>query len=181
MKSKLNVFKNYPYTKYYYLTHPWVWFKHTFQNLRDAWQRATKGYACSDIWDLDHHLLRLLSTTLRDLAANGDSYPGNEPFETPEKWETWLTNMATRFEALQTDWAETRNEYEKTYFKAMKDYHTWSYPHPNITTTFTYIDEDIKELHDKWIARVNELNAAQQEETIAVFTELAEHLYRLWT
>ena len=181
MKSELNVFKDYPYSKRYYLTHPWVWFKHTFDNFRAAWQRATKGYCNGDVWDVDHHWLRIMPAMLNELAEKGIGYPGIEPFDTPEKWKAWLHVIGKRLEALQDDWAETCNEYEKAYFKAIDEYHTWSYPHPNITTTSTYTDEDIKELHDKWLNRVNELNELQREETIAVFTELAEHLYQLWT
>jgi len=31
----LNVLKDYPYSKKYYLLHPWKFFKHTYCNIKD--------------------------------------------------------------------------------------------------------------------------------------------------
>lgn len=176
---ELNVLKYYPYRKRYYLTHPWKFISQTFDNFRAGWQRIVKGYANRDVWDLDHYWLDILSHELRFLAENGSAYPGTEPFETPEKWHQWLNGIADRLDALQEDWAESRNEYEQQYFKAMEEYRTVSFTDTGAIIT-TYNDDDIKELHDRWLARMDELNEAQMQETIDVFEELGRHWYLLW-
>ena len=88
--------------------------------------------------------------------------------------------MADTLRELQDDWAESRNEYEKTYFKAMNERRAATY-NSNGNISVTYNDDDIKELHDKWLARVHELNEQQQELTIKTFTEIGRHLYQLWS
>ncbi len=165
----LNVFKDYPYSKHYYITHPWKIITHTWDNLRAAWQRATKGYANRDVWDADHYILSLLPSVLRALKdAEFGSYPGQEPFETPEKWAAWLQEMAAKFESLQEDWAETRNEYDKLYFDALQGQRN------------STIDIDITALRKKWLARLEELNQEQSNFTIKTFEELGRYLYYLW-
>jgi len=182
MKYDLNTLTEFSYSKRYILTHPWVLIRQAWRNICNAWQRATKGYCTADAYNMDSYLLAIMPQMLEDLRDDPcGAYPGNEEFPTPESWEQWLTNLANTLRELQDDWAESRNEYEKQYFKAMEDYHTWSCPHPNITTTSTYNDEDIKELHDKWLNRVQELNQQQAELTIKTFTEIGRHLYTLWS
>lgn len=177
----LNVFKDYPYSKHYYITHPWKIIIHTWDNLRAAWQRATKGYANRDVWDADHYILSLLPNVLCALKdAEVGSYPGQEPFETPEKWAAWLQEMAVKFESLQEDWAETRNEYDKPYFHALEEHRRVRRADPSIVRYDTYNDEDLEMLHDKWLARVNELNQEQKDFTIKTFEELGRYLYFLW-
>lgn len=177
MKSKLNVLNDYPYSKHYYITHPWKFFAHMWDNWRAAWHRITKGYCASDIWDFDHYLTTLLPAMLRELADNSIGYPGVEPFETPEKWKDWLLGMADKLELLQEDWAETRNEYEELYFHAL-DLHRKA--DPSTATYDTYNDEDIEKLRKKWLARINELNYEQQAFTIKTFEELGRYLRLLW-
>lgn len=181
MKSELNVLKDYPCRTRYYLLRPWVWIRHTFDNFRAAWQRATRGYSVSDVWDIDHHWLRLMPAMLRELAEKGQSYPGREPFETPEKWESWLNEQADILESLQEDWAETKNEYEEEYFHALESHRRVRRSNPDSVTYDTRNDEDIEALHDKWLARVQELSDQQKETTIKVFSELGRHLYQLWS
>ena len=55
---KMNVFTFYPYAWRYYLTHPWVFFKHCFRNFKMVWQRATKGYCDYDVWDFNISFLK---------------------------------------------------------------------------------------------------------------------------
>lgn len=184
MKYDMNVLKEFSYGKRYILTHPWILVRQAWRNLCNAWQRATKGYCKADAYNMDAYLLAIMPQMLEDLRDDPcGAYPGNDEFPTPESWETWLTNMANTLRELQDDWAESRNEYEKTYFKAMHEYHTVSFKNDDGTTVVcsTYNDDDIKELHDKWLARIEELNKQQQELTIKTFTEIGRHLYQLWS
>ena len=181
MKNSLNTLKDFPLSRIYYIKHPWKIFSHAWDNCKAAWQRATKGFAASDVWDLDHYLLTLLPAMLRKLADEGMSYPGIAPFETPEKWETWLREMADKLESLQEDWAETRNEYDEPYFHALEEHRRVRRADPSIIRYDTYNDEDLEILHDKWLARVNELNQEQKDFTIKTFEELGRYLGFLWS
>ena len=116
-----NVF-SWPYSRIYYLTHPWKWFAQLWKNLKCGWQRATKGYCDYDVWNMDSWLLELLPPMLRELANDPvGAYPGVEPFETPEKWHYWLLKMAVRFLELQDDWTESRNEYDEEYMRLIDE------------------------------------------------------------
>jgi hypothetical protein len=61
-------------------------------------QRATRGWADCDTWDIDGYLTRVLPPMLTYLADHGCSYPSFPPFETPEKWSEHLLGLATRIE-----------------------------------------------------------------------------------
>lgn len=76
--------------------------------------------------------------------------------------------MAIKFESLQEDWAETRNEYDKLYFDALQEQRN------------STIDIDIEALRKKWLARLEELNQEQSDFTIKTFEELGRYLYYLW-
>ena len=169
----LNIF-TWPYRKRYYLTHPWEWFRTLFRNIRAAFQRIRCGYCSYDVYDLDHWLLDILPPMLRDIANSEiGAYPGIEPFETPEKWKAWLLDLAARFEELQTDWAETRNEYEEEHSKALNDARV-------IQGNVIQYGDIPQELHDKWLARIQELNEEQQKATVEAFKIMSEHFYQLW-
>ena len=181
MKYDTNVLKEFGYSKRYILTHPWILVRQAWRNLRNAWQRATKGYCKADAYNMDAYLLAIMPQMLEDLRDDPcGAYPGNDEFPTPESWEQWLTKMADTLRELQDDWAESRNEYEKQYFKAMNERRTVAHNNDG-NISVTYNDDDIKELHDKWLARVHELNEQQQELTIKTFTEIGRHLYQLWS
>jgi len=134
----LNVFK-WSFRPRYYLTHPWKWIKELFNNIRAAWMRATKGYCYSDCWNFNSYFCAVVPLILRHMADYGMGYPGGEPFDTKEKWETWLHEMANKIERLDyDDWMEDLNEYSKDYEKTFED-DFYKEKHPNgpfITTTY---------------------------------------------
>ena len=173
----LNIF-TWPYRKRYYLTHPWEWFRTLFRNIRAAFQRIRRGYCSYDVYDLDHWLLDILPPMLRDIANSEiGAYPGVEPFETPEKWKAWLLDLAARFEELQTDWAETRNEYEEEHSKALNGARV---DLAKVNGCYVHYGEIPPELHAKWLARIQELNEEQQKATEEAFKIMSEHFYQLW-
>lgn len=74
-----------------------------FHNLKYAWQRAIRGYCDRDIWNLDIFYSDLFYQTLNKLADDTNDYPGIEPWETPEKWEEYLREMASLFKSCEKD------------------------------------------------------------------------------
>ena len=106
--NKLNVFNN-PYYKWYY---PQYWHKNIrmfFRSIKYAYQRITRGWADCDTWDLDSYYLDLFHDTLTYLAEHHMGYPGNDEFDTDEKWTAYLKEMAQKFYQ-----ANESNEYYDT-------------------------------------------------------------------
>jgi len=62
-----------------------------------AYQRATRGFADMDTWDMDSWLLNLFHDSLYYLADNHCGYPGNEQFPDDESWTKYLKEMADKF------------------------------------------------------------------------------------
>jgi hypothetical protein len=68
-----------------------------FRSFKYAYQRATRGWANCDTWDLDDYLEHVISGTLNYLADNHWGYPGNEKFPDDETWTKYLKDMAQKF------------------------------------------------------------------------------------
>ena len=178
----LNVFY-WSYSKRYYLLHPWKWIEDLGYNIKAAYQRAVHGYADRDLFSWDSWFLSIAPAMLKEIAAcKCGGYPGIFPFETPEKWETWLQSIAARLEALQEQWTETRNEYDEPYFDMLEKYRVETNENGNHIIKYEGYknDTELEYLWQKWLNRSKELNEQQYEETKAVFVELAAHLYQIW-
>lgn len=175
----LNVLIDFPYTKRYYLLHPWKWFKHLFINIKDFWLRGTKGYTYSDVWNFDSWFCSVVPPMLRHMAEYGSAYPGVEPFGTPEEWHTWLNKMADDIEHIQCDiWYDINNEYAKEYHQSFED-EFYEKEHPNVTVTFsnTMPRDEVRKLYYE---KSKELNKSRQAALNAVFKEFSTHFDCLW-
>lgn len=178
----LNVYKDFPYSRRYYLTHPWKWIRHCLDNISSGFSRAKKGYCFSDIADFDQWLLTILPAMLKEIADKDISFPGQEPFETAEKWSQWLKSLAEDFAALQDDWAETKNEYEEPYHELMRQWRIETIDENGMKTT-RFVgtnDQKTQELKKLWMERSLSLQRQQQLATDKAFTKLAQHLYKIW-
>ena len=174
----MNLFK-FPMRLRYYLTKPWRFFRELYYSFKYAWQRATKGYSYYDSMDMDDFLLHVIPGMLRDI-ANGDSFPGIEPFETYEKWQDYCNSLADVFESLQEEnWSEGRNEWQDKFDAAFATLHPPL--HPNITTTIEYVPtEEANKICKMYFEREKELAAERQKLIEDTFTELGRNLTKLW-
>ena len=155
----MNVFRAY-FRPSYYILHPIKFFKHVWWDLKGAYRRIKYGYAYIDSNEFCEWFLNIVPAMLRSV-ANGDSYPGVEPFETYEKWQSYLTNLATRFEELQEENWEKQNEYADEFFRISEIMRheerlengglriTWSDEPDYEVLTKKYFDR-CKELNDEW-------------------------------
>lgn len=66
-------------------------------------QRASRGWADNDCWNTDGYVTNILSGMLLHLADNNHAYPGMPPWETPEKWDAHLRDLAARLRAWNND------------------------------------------------------------------------------
>lgn len=175
---ELNIW-TWPFRFEWYLRHPWEWFAHLWQNIKCSWQRITKGYCDRDLWNFDKWILETFAEMFDEFARESEGYPGIEPFETPEKWESWLKDIAVRLKRLQTDWAEEFNEYEDDWRKVM-NVNTIKYKNENGMPCVKFEPNGNEELIEKWRNRFKELEQEQDKETRIVFEEIGKNLYRLW-
>ena len=91
-----NVFKK-GYVPWRYLTN-WPTNIHCFfRNFKWAWQRATRGYADTDVWDMYGWLLNVLSDAINYLAEHHMGWPGNEQFPEDMNWTEYLKQIAQLF------------------------------------------------------------------------------------
>jgi hypothetical protein len=95
-----------------------------FRRYKWAYQRAKRGYADCDIWDMDSWLLTLFHDSLNHLADNHCGWPGNEDFPEDEDWTKYLKEMAQLFYQAQES-----NEYYPT--PEGDKWSAWLDEHPN--------------------------------------------------
>lgn len=161
---------NFPYRKRYYLTHPWKWFGQIGRNIRAAYNRTTKGYCSWDWMDLDSWFITVIPMMLRDMAMYGCAYPANGPFDTPEKWKSWLNRMADQLTYLQNE--DNGNEYYEQFIKIL--YKT------NSVDIQTEKTEEEQEIKNKYIKRSYEVEEEHRKLFKETMLELIEHWDCLW-
>ena len=68
----------------------------TFRWIKWSWQRAFRGYADCDWWNIDGYFYETTVPLLRILKENRHGYPGSL---TDKKWDSILDRMIKAFEA----------------------------------------------------------------------------------
>lgn len=165
--NKLTVW-DWSYSKTYYLRHPLMWLKELKWNIQAAHQRATKGYCDTDWRNFDMWFKHVAPQMLRDMAMYGHAYPGCEPFDTPEKWHSWLHRMADQITYCQDE--DNGNEYYKPYINMLK----------SINIMKDGDNPEVKELSKKYYDRYLEVTKEQDELFKKTMYELLEHWEALW-
>jgi len=74
-----------------------------FRQFKWAYQRATRGFADCDVWNMDNWLLDVIPGALKQLADNHYGWPGTEQFPEPEDWTQYLKDMAQKFYSAKED------------------------------------------------------------------------------
>ena len=177
----MNVLTDFGYSVRHYITHPWKFFKDAHYNLKNAWQRITKGYCDMDAYNMDNWIINVFPPMLRTIADKGCAYPGSEPFDAPEKWHEWLHKIADEIEKCKEDGVEGQNEYAKQFEEAcyraaraeIKDERGF------ISSSFNFTSED-DEVRKKYFQRFDQLNKEREERIRWVFEELGKHFDCLW-
>lgn len=98
----MNVFK-YGVAPWRHPANWWSNIKVFFRHFKWAYQRATRGFADCDVWNLDSSILEYLSGTLNHLADYHWGYPGDERFPTDKSWTEFLKDMAQKFYQANED------------------------------------------------------------------------------
>lgn len=80
--------------------------------LRGAWQYLTKGYADSELWNLDTTIARFLLPRVRRFASNTHSYPSEL---TEQQWAEILNEIRIALEVAAKGeyWDLSKEEHER--------------------------------------------------------------------
>ena len=160
----------------FYLRKPWKFFEDAWLNLKAAWQRATRGWADRDTWNLDSYLLEILPEMIDYLREHTHGYPGEyNGFPTPESWDNYLREeIIIPLQNAREEQVVQKNEYEEELF---------SYPMEFVKeeNNFTPIHfTEPEELRKKWCEREKEISEWRQKELEKAFTAMAKYFYHLW-
>ena len=91
-----NVFK-YGWMPWRYPRNWWGNIKLGFRQWKWAYQRATRGFADCDVWNMDGWLLDIIPGALNQLAEYHCGWPGDKQFPNDEDWTQYLKDMAQKF------------------------------------------------------------------------------------
>ena len=160
----------------FYLYHPQEIFRHTYLNIKAAWQRITRGWADADTWDLDHYLLEILPEMLEYLRLNSHGFPGPERgFPTFEDWSVFLRDeIIEHMKNAREDQTVQINE-----FQAEMDKYPITIEKDEQGNSVVKINEP-DELRKKWFAREVEISKWRQEEIEKALTSLAKVWFECW-
>jgi len=172
----LNVFKDYRgYSRRWMITHPWLYFKYGYYNLKAAWQRATKGYADRDVWDIDTWFLQVFPAMLKQLSQNTNGHPCS--FKSYEEWTEFLYQLAMDFEKCQDDEGNDENEYYEDYMKSLDDI-KWKRDENGCLTWDTHEHHD--EISKLYFDRMKETSEERQKLLEDCFARTGKNLYAMW-
>jgi L-rhamnose mutarotase len=116
-----------------------------------------------DWFNMDQLMIRTLPPMLRDLSKNGHGYPANAIFDSREKWQSWLNEMASELEKCTEEYQDSQNEY-------------W----PEFSATLGTSEHYDPEISQKFAKRMVELQNESKERAKRVLSELGEHFFCLW-
>lgn len=165
----LNVFKDYRgYARRWMLKHPWLYFKHCYYNLKAAWQRATRGFADRDIWDMSAWFLQVFPAMLKQLSQSTNGHPIN--FNSYEEWTEFLYQLAMDLEKCQDDEGNDENEYYDKYIKSLNNikYENGHMIFPN------------NEISKLYFNRMKELSEERQKLFEDCFDRITKNLRAMW-
>lgn len=161
----MNILKNYPYAKGYYLTRPWKIVSQTFRNIKFAWQRITKGYCEYDYWNIDCYLLKLLPELFDDFRRNLHGHPCSF---TEEEWDNFLLKEVIEpLRNARDDQNVEINEFEEKIHDYFKD------------KPLTDMDCP-QDLWDNYMTRENEITNWRDKQMRKGFVAIITEFWSFW-
>lgn len=117
--KELNVLTYFPYSRRYYIFHPWAFITQIFRNLCAAYSRATRGYCYGDMWSMDRHWDLLLEAMLTDFTESAVGWPESKEFPTFEDYQFFLhsqANLLHEMNRMDIDDYEKKETLRKQFF-----------------------------------------------------------------
>lgn len=149
----------------YYLRNPFILFRDVRLMVRNVKMRIKRGWCPSDAWEWHYWFGTVAPEMFRYLAEHGMTYPGNDEFDTPEKWHDWLNSVADVIEYASNE-EDDENEYRKLFSQAMNSV--------GVSTL------DKMEIKDKYIEREEEIAFNRQLSIEDAMSQIGKNYFQLW-
>ena len=169
----MNVFK-YGWMPWRHPANWWGNIKLFFRQFKWAGQRATRGFADCDVWNLDSSILNYLHGTLNFLAENHWGYPANDKFSTDESWTEFLKDMAQKF--YQANGCNN-------YYPTPKEEEWWNYiSQRHLDQPFKDYPEDEKltELKEAMLEEDHENQIMRERDFAEAWSLIGDNIWSLW-
>ena len=175
----MNVFKG----NYLPWRRPTAWLSNIcsfFRRFKWAWQRATRGFADCDIWNLDNTILNYLSGTLKYLADNHWGWPGDEHFPTDEDWTQFLRDMSQKFYQANecNDFYPTPKEYEWWEW-SKEQVRKWEEENINGIKLYKYLPDD-NPFREDMLKEKRENDLKREHDFAEAWAAIGEVFWDLW-
>ena len=167
MKSDCSVFKYFPYRPRYYLRHPFEWIGDKWRALKWAKQRAIRGYADCDIWNMDSWFSSVVPEMLEQLAEEANGWPDGK-FETFGEWQQWLRDTAAAIKMMREEEQDAINPYWPAYQEELGN---WQYTEKGYAPS---------ELSHKYQAEASRIAEAMQEKFEQAMISFSKNFHCLW-
>ena len=132
-----------------------------FYRLKWAWQRATRGYCDSDLYDLYSYYAGLMINSLNEFA---EKTPGGPWGLSKEEWKTSIKEIATLL-------AESEEERD---FEC-PEYKIWKEVSEKHKTT-----PEAEEARENWVAACKKEYSRRETAKNKAFDLLKKHFWHLW-
>lgn len=181
-KNKLSVWST-PYRKSYYWTHPWKWIHCIYWNIRNFIHRGQYGYAYVDVWNWYFWWMTVGAEGLRYLADHGQSYPGNDKWDTPEKWHDYLTALADKMQWCADSFdiaGHQENEYYQMHEEIIRNRMERAKDDDGYFCTRVNATPEEEDILKRYYKREEELVKDDDVKRNEIFREIGENLGRFW-
>ena len=138
------------YSKRYYLTHPWKFFRDLWRGIIESYRRIRYGWCHSDVWNFDSWFLNVVPEMLEYLSQHAVGYPASGPYNDPDSWKEWLHSTAVTMKNRREKEREAANEYKDSGYTA--DY----------------------------FRRAREIDAETRERFVKAMSEFAQNMEAIW-
>jgi len=182
--------------------------KHFIKCIKWSWQRAVRGYADCDKWNMDKYLQNLILDMLQDFRDSRNGSPGylGENYTNEEgmlvndtcheEWDNILDRMIFLWRESNEDTCALKNPYEEEYHKAYKEF-TEKYGvlgeklqteedlennRKYGTRTVHFMNElpEYKEISDKYFKERSKLEEYRNKSKDEAMDMLKEYFFSLW-
>ena len=181
---ELNVWKFGRCRRRYYLTHPLKWLRDVSLSVKWTYQRATRGYADIDWYELHYWMISVLSSMFDEYAEHHYGYPGEEAGFTDGQWTTYLRAIAAHMRNASEDQQIQKNEYEAD-FKRISEVrsagmHRYVDEKGFVHHEFPPVTDKQKETIEKYFARLKEIDDWRLNEAQTALKMIGDQFFSLW-
>ena len=140
--------------------------KYFFRSLKWMWQRAVRGYADCDLWNLDYYLKSILPSMLRDFTDKTMGYPMRyeHAINGAELWHDELYEIAQ----LIDNSLEENEAYPNIYNEEMEEY--WG----------KVKDECSETLQTAWLEEERKCQIKRDTDFLKAWSKLGDIFDELW-